>query len=183
MVTRARSLARCSKARRSLSSPALGAHRGYLSLPLLVGLGALGGAIGDLVYFALGRHYGGALLERFPKYAPAASKVHDLIARHPDALVIGVRFLYGLRTVGPAVIGTSAMSWRRFVLLNALGALIWSACWVGAGYVLGEAAQRLLGNLAHIEREFFLTAIIVAVIGSVGLHLWRRHVRAGPRRG
>ena len=159
----------------------LGAHRGYLSVPLLVGIGALGGAIGDLIYFALGRHYGDALLDRFPKFAPAAKKVHGLIDRYPNATVLGVRFLYGLRTVGPAVIGTSGMRWPRFVILNALGATVWSATWVAAGYVLGEAAERMLGNLARIEREFFIAAVLVAVIASVGLHLWRRHVRIGPR--
>ena len=156
----------------------LGAHRGYLSLPLLVALGALGGAVGDLIYFALGRHYGEALLDRFPKFAPAARKVHRLIERYPNATVLGVRFLYGLRTVGPAVIGTSGLPWPRFILLNALGASVWSATWVGAGYVLGEAAERLLGNVARIEREFFIAALVVALVVSVGLHFWRRHVRA-----
>ena len=72
--------------------------------------------------------------------------MHALVERFPELAVFGIRFLYGLRTVGPAVIGASAVSWPRFLLLNALGAVVWSACWVGAGYMLGEAAQRLLGR-------------------------------------
>ncbi len=157
------------------------AHRGVLDLPLLVALGALGGAIGDIAYFTLGRRYGSALLERYPKFAPAAERVQALIERFPEFAVFGIRFLYGLRTVGPAVIGASAVSWPRFLVLNALGAVVWSACWVGAGYMLGEAAQRLLGHVLHIEREFFIGAIVVALIVTVALRLRRRRIRAPKR--
>src|SRR5450755_4456770 len=111
------------------------AHRGVLDLPLVIALGAIGGASGDIAYFTIGRRYGAALLERYPKFAPAADRVQTLIERFPHLAVFGIRFLYGLRTVGPAVIGTTEITWRRFLLLNALGALAWSTCWVGAGYV------------------------------------------------
>jgi len=150
------------------------AHRGVLDLPWVIALGALGGAAGDIVYFALGRRYGAELLARFPKYAPAAERVHALIRRHPELSIFGIRFLYGLRTVGPAVIGSSAVPWPRFLMLNALGALVWSACWVGAGYLLGEAAQRLLGRVMHVEREFVIGVVAAAAIATIFLRLRRR---------
>ena len=154
------------------------AHRGVLDLLWVIALGALGGAAGDIVYFALGRRYGAELLGRFPRFAPAAERVQALIHSHPDLSIFGIRFLYGLRTVGPAVIGSSVVSWPRFLILNTLGALVWSACWVGAGYVLGEAAQRLLGRLMHVEREFFISALMVAVIATIALRLRRRRIRS-----
>lgn len=154
------------------------AHRGVLDLWVLIALGAIGGAAGDIVYFALGRRYGKTLLARFPKYAPAADRVQAMILRHPELSIFGIRFLYGLRTVGPAVIGSSAVSWPRFLVLNALGALVWSACWVGAGYVLGEAAQRLLGRVVHVEREFVIVVLAVAVIATIVLRLRRRRIHS-----
>ncbi len=150
------------------------AHRGVLDMPLLIVLGAIGGSVGDIAYFALGRRFGATLLERYPRFGPAAARVHALIERFPNLAVIGIRFLYGLRTVGPAVIGTSALGWPRFLLLNALGALAWSACWVGAGYVLGEAAQRLLGNVVRVERDLFIAAAVIALIATIILRLRRR---------
>jgi membrane protein DedA with SNARE-associated domain len=157
------------------------AHRGLLDLPLLIALGALGGAGGDIVYFALGRRYGDALLNRYPRFAPAAERVQALVRRHPELAIFGIRFLYGLRTVGPAVIGSSAVPWSRFLVLNALGAFAWSACWVGAGYVLGEAAQRLLGRVMHVERELAIGALFVALVATIALRLWRRRVRSPSR--
>jgi membrane protein DedA with SNARE-associated domain len=157
------------------------AHRGVLDLPPLIALGAIGGAAGDIAYFTLGRRYGPDLLKRFPKFAPAAGRVQALIARFPDLAVFGIRFLYGLRTIGPAVIGAGSISLSRFLMLNALGAVVWSTCWCGAGYVLGEAAQRLLGKVMHVEREFVIGALIVAVLVSVVLRLRRRRIRSPKR--
>ena len=96
-----------------------------------------------------------------------------MIERHPAATILGVRFMYGLRTAGPAVIGTTRVSLPFFVALNAVGALLWSGCWVGAGYFVGKAAEQLLGDLARIEREVFGGAIVVIVIAVVSLRIWR----------
>ena len=152
----------------------LAVHRGHLSLPVVWLLAALGGALGDTFYFALGRRYGEALLARFPRFAPAVDRVHRLVLRGPAVSVIAVRFLYGMRMAGPAVIGSSPMPWRTFLLWNACGALAWSGVWLAVGYALGEAAQRLLGNVAHFERELFAGVIVVAAIAALALRLLRR---------
>ena len=149
------------------------AHRGWLSLPVVIALGALGGALGDMAFFLIGRHYGPHLLERFPRFAPAAARMHMLIERHPTAIVLGVRFMYGLRTAGPAIIGTTRMPLLRFVTANFAGALLWSACWAGAGYLFGKAAEALLGDVARFERELMIGVLLAGIVAAVGLRIWR----------
>ncbi len=159
----------------------LAAHRGYLSLPIVILVGAVGGAVGDMAFFLLGRHYGRDLLSRFPRFAPAAGRVHAMIERHPASTIVAVRFMYGLRAAGPAIIGTTSIPFARFALLNALGAAFWSACWAGAGYLLGRAAERLLGDVAKIERELFGGALLVALLGIVAYHVWRARAARASR--
>ena len=151
----------------------LAANRDYLSWPALIALGAAGGFIGDQIYFAIGRRFGAHVLAKFPRLQGAAQRAERLIIRFPHLVVIGVRFTYGLRIAGPMVIGMSRMHWIHFAWLNALGALIWSAIWVGLGYLAGEALTAAMGNLKHIEHVVFAVALALAVIVTVFLH-WRR---------
>ena len=151
----------------------LAAHRGYLSLPAVILVGAAGGALGDVGFFLLGRHYGDGLLARFPRFAPAADRIRGMIERHPSATILAVRFMYGVRAAGPAIIGTTRIGVVHFALLNALGALVWSACWAAAGYLAGRAAERLLGDLAHVERELFVVALVLVVAGACAMRVWR----------
>jgi membrane protein DedA with SNARE-associated domain len=164
-----------------LALAGLAAQRGYLHLPLLMAIGAIGGFAGDQIYFAIGRHGGTRLLERFPRFKPRAARVTAMIERHPELAVIGVRFIYGLRTVGPAAIGMSGIAWWHFAVLNALGAAIWSVCWVGTGYLMGETVEMLLGNLRHIERVLFAVAAVVALAVTILLHWRRRNGSREPR--
>lgn len=157
----------------------LAAHRGYLSFPLVVLTGAAGGALGDLGFFLLGRHYGPRLVERFPRFAPAADRVQAMVERHPALTIVSVRFMYGIRTGGPAIIGSARIPFLQFVLLNLLGAIVWSACWAGAGWALGKAAERFFGDLARVERELFLGAIVIVAVGALALHVRRRRALRG----
>jgi membrane protein DedA with SNARE-associated domain len=155
-----------------LALAGLAVHRGHLPYVPVWLLAAVGGAIGDAIYFALGRRYAARILARWPAMVPAADRVHKLILRGPAIAIVTVRFLYGLRLAGPIVIGSCALPWPTFIFWNAIGALLWSACWLAVGYSLGEVAQRLIGNLAHVERELFLGVLVVAISVIVVLR-WR----------
>ena len=157
----------------------LAAHRGYLSTPLLVAVGAAGAFLTDNLFFAAGRLLGPALLKRFPSLAASVAKANALVERLPNTAVIGVRFLYGMRSVGPAVIGSGSMTWSRFVLLDAVAAFSWSTCWIGAGYVLGEAVERLLREFTSIGG--WLLVGVVAGTGLVTCILDLRRRRANAR--
>jgi membrane protein DedA with SNARE-associated domain len=157
-----------------LTLAGLAAHRGYLSFPLLVALGALGGFAGDQVGFLVGRQLGDRVADRFPRLAPVMARARALVERYPHLAVVAVRFVYGMRIAGPIVIGTSRLHWATFAALNAAGALLWSACWVSAGYLAGSAIEAALGHLKHVEHLLFGAAALVAVAASVWLHLRRR---------
>jgi membrane protein DedA with SNARE-associated domain len=152
----------------------LAAHRGYLDLLVVVLVGAVGGALGDLGFFLVGRLYGERVVQRLPRLQPGFDRVRGMIERYPTATIFGVRFLYGLRLVGPMAIGSARISLLRFMVVNVAGALVWSACWVGAGYFLGHAAERLLGELARYEGYFFAALLVTGVIVALVVRWCRR---------
>jgi membrane protein DedA with SNARE-associated domain len=158
-----------------LALAALAAHRGYLALPWVIAAAAAGGFLGDQLYFLVGRLAGERVLARWPALQPGAARVRQLLDRYDAPLILGVRFLYGLRTVGPIAIGMSRVHWLRFAVLNLVGAIAWAVIVAGIGYALGEALTRLLGDLKRVE-EWVFGALLVA---GLALIAWLR--RRGRR--
>ena len=61
------------------------------------------------------------------------------MSRFETPMILSFRFLYGLRTVAPFVIGMSSVSVKKFILLNAAGALVWATAIASGGYFFGRA--------------------------------------------
>jgi membrane protein DedA with SNARE-associated domain len=146
------------------------AHQGYLQLHWVIVVALLGGFLGDQFYFWLGRWRGEWVMSRFPRLAPVFERANILIERYHEVLIVSVRFLYGLRTVGPIAFGMSAVLAWRFMLFNALGAIIWAVGIGGAGYLFGQAIELWLDNLKRVE-EVLILAIL---FGGLALWGWRR---------
>jgi membrane protein DedA with SNARE-associated domain len=142
------------------------AHRGYLVLPWVMATATLGSFLGDQLFFFLGRRYGTRLLQRFSILEARARRMRALLDRYHLPVILGVRFLYGLRTVGPMVIGMSHVPWPRFFLLNLLGAISWAIAVTSAGYLFGEALSLLMTNVRHYE------AALLGVIALLGIAFW-----------
>ena len=114
--------------------------------------------------------------ERFPRFAPAAARMHAMIGRHPTAAVLGVRFMYGLRTAGPIALGALGVPPWKFVLFNLLGAALWSTAFALLGYQFGNALQWWLKDLRDVEEGVLVVLLLAAMV----LPLWWRwrHRRA-----
>ncbi len=156
------------------------AHRGYMDLGLVIVVGTFGGFVGDQFFFMLGRARGRQLLARFPAIQAQSARVQRLVDRYHTWLIVGVRFMYGLRVAGPVLLGMSEVSHGRFAVFNALGALLWAALIAGAGYAFGEAFQMVLADAKRYE------ALVLGVILLTGIGIWtyrrtRRVVRSTKR--
>jgi membrane protein DedA with SNARE-associated domain len=139
------------------------AHRGRLDPVAVVSIAAVAGFTGDQIAFWLGRRHGAALLARWPAIGARADRLQRLMLRRDAAVVISLRFAYGLRLAGPVLLGMSPLSAWRFALLNAVGAVLWALLVGGVGWVFGEAAQALLGRAQHIEGLLLLALAVLAL--------------------
>ncbi len=153
------------------------AHQGYLDERGVIGAAFAGTLLCDQLFFYLGRRHGPAVLARRPAWKQRVDRVESLLARYDTLLILGFRFLYGLRTVTPFVIGMGAgITTGRFVVLNAVGAALWSVAFGAAGYAVGNAAEAFLGNARQYEIAAF------GIVIAVGASLWAfRHLRRRAR--
>jgi membrane protein DedA with SNARE-associated domain len=142
------------------------AHRGYLSLPTVMLVAFIGSLAGDLLCYFLGRFWGGQLLARAPHWHARADSFRELLHRHHIPLILSLRFLYGLRTVGAVVIGMCGIPPWRFLVLDLFSAAVWSISVGFGGYLIGSILERVLHDLAEYE------GWIAGVIAVLGLLLW-----------
>ena len=149
------------------------AHQGLLKFPLVVISVALGGMIGDQLLYLLGRRFGGRLLKRFSRHQARIRKAQRLIKSHPYLFVIGTRFMYGFRVIGPLLIGASGLPPKIFLPLNILGAIAWALIFTTLGYIGGEVIGPWLHHLdQHVKHWAWLILVVVAVIAA---RLWLKH--------
>jgi membrane-associated protein len=144
-----------------------------LALPWVIVVGTVATTLGGELGFALGRHGGRPLIERYRHVfsigAESVARGERLFDRYGPATVFLARFIFGMRVLASLLAGALHMPWRKFVLFNFLGAAVWVTAICGAGYLFGGH----WGRLAHDLKRFDLAVVIVLVVG--GLLLWWRN--------
>ena len=148
------------------------AHEGYFSLPL-VALCALAGSLGsDQLMFFIGRRYGSAFLEKRPRLRRASVKIAGLVGRHETVLILGFRFIWGVRNATSAILGAQGVRPGKFFFLNAIGAAVWAVVFSAVGYGFGEVLEGLFGRL-H-ERHHLALALLLglALPGAAAAFVW-----------
>jgi membrane protein DedA with SNARE-associated domain len=152
---------------------ALYASRHDHNIAGVVAAAATGAILGDNIGYWIGREFGYRLLLRYSgNIGLSASKIklgQYLFLRHGGKVVFFGRFVAILRILAAFLAGVNRMEWRRFLLANAAGAILWASA-VGFGaYAFGKAVLRVTGPLG-------IVLVIVSVALLIGaLRFARRH--------
>jgi membrane protein DedA with SNARE-associated domain len=107
--------------------------------------GALGGSTGDQFwYYALkGRLH--RWLDRFPRMARHQRAIAARVTRNSTIMVLGVRFLPGLRVAIPAACAYAGVPPLKFSALNLVSALLWASSIMALVAWGGPAALQYFG--------------------------------------
>jgi membrane-associated protein len=153
------------------------AGAGGLSVELCILAAALGAFAGDNISYGGGHFLGERLQRRFFSGEKAHKRLEwaDKTLRERGwYLIVVARFIPGGRTVTTFTAGfTSAVSWPKFLLFDAIAAAIWGSYTVLLGYFGGRTFEE-----EPWKGLLLAFAIAVAVTGVVEAVRWLRHRRA-----
>ena len=142
-------------------------HRGITQYPTTLAISFVGVVAGDNSLFFLGRRFGTNLLKYLefvrPHTLPRIERLKRFMDRYGHMAIFYARFLAGMRALVYVIAGSTGVSPRRFVVYDALGALISVPLAVSIGYLFGdqiESAVRYLGGLDRL----LLVAVAVCII-------------------
>jgi membrane-associated protein len=128
----------------ALNAASTMAAGGVLDLSLVVISGALGAVVGDSALYWIARLAAGSRVQAKLDKAEQQGKVAaglELMGRSAPVLIVGGRFVPGLRFVVNASMGLARYPYRRFLLWSSIGGVAWSlytcvlAYWIGIALI------------------------------------------------
>jgi len=129
---------------------------GDLDVRVMILLLVVAAILGDTVNYWVGAAIGPRAFQgnhRFLK-KEHLDRTHAFYEKHGGKTIILARFVPIIRTFAPFVAGVGAMSYGRFLTYNVVGAILWVALLVLAGF--------FFGNIPVVRENF--TIVILAIV-------------------
>ena len=153
---------------------------GQLNLYIVYLIVMLGDLIGDIGWYYLGYCYGHRFVKRFGKRfgitEEKISKAKEKFHNHKDSILFMSKLTNGL---GLAVVvlftaGLSKIPFRRYMVVNVVGEIIWSAMLLALGYFFGN----IFLHSKSIQGKFLISigAIILVFLGIKYLKVIRAKI-------
>jgi membrane protein DedA with SNARE-associated domain len=149
----------------------------------LVLLSATGAVLGDHVPYLAGKLMGPRLLGLYCRVTlgseQCVEKTVGYFARFGPAAVLLSRFSASVRIFASVLSGCGHISYRRFLVWDVIGSLLYATVWVTVGYLIGDQAVDLLKRYGGMRLLVLVSPLVF--IGLIAYRLWRRR-RYGPAR-
>ncbi|MDE3108359.1 MAG: VTT domain-containing protein [Acidobacteriota bacterium] len=147
------------------------AGAGHLHLASLLSLVALCAIAGDQLGYWIGRKTGETLYRRedsliFKKRH--LRQAHDFYERHGAKAVIIARFVPIVRTFCPPVAGAAKMTYKRYLLFDVIGGILWVWSMLFIGYTLGRTVPNVDAKIQYIIAGVIAISFLPAVY-----HAWK----------
>jgi membrane protein DedA with SNARE-associated domain len=138
------------------------AHSGSLDLQWCIVTAFAGSLSGDQFAFYIGRFKGKAFVAKRPAWQDRVNRVHQMLERFHEVLILSFRFFYGLRNLTPFILGTTHISGLKFFCLNAIGAALWAVIFACAGYFFGTMVATVMKDVHNVELILLVVALGLA---------------------
>lgn len=166
------------------------AGAGELPLTALIISAIAGAVLGDIIGYWIGRRGGASALARWGgrlKVTPSTiESVERRFFRWANLSIVLTRFL--VTPLGPVVnivAGTSRYGFRKFLVWDVVGEVVWVLLYVGLGFVFGASWDLLasfLGSASSLLSLAAVTAIVAFLVYHTIVRDWlkaRRDRQAG----
>lgn len=126
---------------------------GKLSFGVSIALAIAACLIGDLVWFWLGRRYGGSVVRILCKVSlepdSCVRKTSNVFTKHGPVALLLAKFFPGIGTVSIPLAGSSGIGFRQFLLYDFGGSALYVLTFAGLGLALSHSVEKLEGVTNH----------------------------------
>ncbi len=153
------------------------AANGQLPVVYVLGAALLACLLGDLLWYWAGRRFGRGVMRticRISLSPDSCVKQSELrFQRWRGRILLIAKFVPGLSTVAPPMVGAMGLRLPGFLLLDGLGSLLWAGTAVALGYVFSAQIDPLLAMLSSAG-TFTLEWLLGLLALYVAAKWWQR---------
>jgi undecaprenyl-diphosphatase len=145
--------------------------QGNATYALMLAVAIAGAILGDSVGYEIGRRLGPRV-----RGTRIGSRIGDdrwmqaeaYLAARGGRAIFFARFVAVVRSLVPAVAGIIGMPYRRFLLFNALGGIVWATIYVSIGYFAGRSWERFADTIEGAGYVVLVLVVVVVVVAVTG---------------
>jgi len=150
---------------------------GSYSPAALLGTAVVASLIADLGWYAAGRRFGSSILKTLCRVSlspdSCVRQTETVFTRWGAPSLTVAKFVPGFASVATAMAGAMRVSLPRFVLFDAIGAMLWAGVAIALGMLFHEAIANVLAVLEAMGR-IGLVLIVFVFIVYVAVKWWQR---------
>ncbi len=143
------------------------ASQEILEIKILVPLFVIAAIGGDSAGFWMGSRFAKWLMKRRESFffkKEYIKKAHKFYDKHGGKALILARFVPAVRTFVPIVAGMADMNYKKFIIYNIVGGVLWGMGLSLAGFFLGELIPNVDKYLLPIIGLIILASILPGII-------------------
>jgi membrane protein DedA with SNARE-associated domain len=152
------------------------AGAGLLGLPFVIAVGVGASMLSDLIWYEIGRTRGSQVTRLLCRISlepdSCVRRSQDVFARYGGWSLLVAKFVPGLNTVAQPLAGILGMRRSRFLLVDALGAVLWVGTYVGLGYLFSDQIERVAAYGRNLGSGLFSLAF-----GGLALYIAGKYIR------
>jgi membrane protein DedA with SNARE-associated domain len=149
------------------------AHAGRLSAWAAIACCVAGALVADSVWFHFGRSRGKGVLQFLCRISlepdSCVRKTQNAFLKHGLKTLLIAKFIPGLNAVAAPLAGDARIGIFRFLAVDAIGVVIWSAAYIGAGYIFSSQLELALAYAERLGSGF----MIVVFGAAAAWILWK----------
>src|SRR5690242_10395374 len=144
-----------------------------------------GSLIGDLIWFYLGRHYGNRVLGLLCRVSlepdSCTLRTQNLFTRYGMRGLVIAKFIPGLGTLAPPLVGNSGVSTTRFIFFDGLSSVLHGGCFILVGFLFSQQLDQIIKALADLGRGAFGVLVGLAALYIAYKYFQRHRLLSGLR--
>ena len=150
------------------------AYEGYLRVSSVIGLAVLGGILGDMLSWRLGKKYNHSYQSKpLAKKRASFEKAEAFFIAHGGKSIFAARFVGPLRPFIAFVAGACGMPFSKFIIFSIASAILWAVAFFSLGYAFEGSLDTALAWLEKVDRVAI--GIVIAFVAFFILRrFWKR---------